>query len=556
MQVSLNQPLSVLVRKAANYAFRRAHQLTPAELLRQRRHTLARKSVERRFAKVARNHEPRFTGRVLLDGMYDNPNYWLRLSLFRSALGLANADEVGLLGPHNSRRSATTFSALGVDATIDLVAAERGLGSYRSRARTLLAATSDPAEILEWDLPYGVPALYLYDALLRRQQAVMVDLNHHKIELHVADALRSMQAAGDVVARGEFDLIVLSHHFDTRYSALTFAAIARGIPVYVLYGNMGHSKFVRFDCIEDTLRFIDSPSGQVLDRIPEEKAAALRHIGERYLTEYRWAGRTQDLGAIYAFQGSKRGVMSRNDLVARFKWDAARPIVAVYLGNGWDNIHGMGMRNFRDLEDWLQTTLETAKCTDAVNWLFRGHPIDRMYQGVNLQDRIPVDIPPHVRVCDTAWNNSDILASADAVVTYHGTAGVEFAAMGKPALLADRGWYHDCGIAKWSKSREEFLTNLSSNWWRDMDLDANRKRALLFAGLFFCTPEWRKSLIQGDDSRRQSLYSEIATLLETNPDAFEREVESIWQWFQAGAAGFHTWTMLSAENYALSNVKR
>lgn len=556
MQISLKQPFPVLARKAMVQALGHTRKLAPTEMREQWRNARARRVIEHRLAGLVQNRERRLTGRVLIDGMFDNPNYWLRLSLFRAALGLADGDEIGLLGVDNRGRVAKTFTNLGVGSTIDLMAAERDLGSYREQAREWLAATHDPAEILEWELPHGVPALYLYDALLRRQRAVTIKLNHHKIEFHIADALRSLQAAGDVVARGGFDLIVLSHHIDTRWSALTFAAIARGIPVIVLYGNMGHIKFVRFDQARDTLRFYDCPTGRDLDAVPQVKAVALRRIGERYLTEFRWTGRTQDLGAIYAFQGSKRGVTSRDDIAARFEWDAKRPIVAVYLGNGWDNIHGLGMRNFRDLEDWLLATLQVANGTNAVNWLFRGHPVDQWYHGANLLDLIPAVTLPHVRICDTAWNNSDILDAVDAIVTYHGTAGVEFAAKGKPVLLADRGWYHDCGFAKWSKSRDEYLANLAMNWWQDMDLAANRERALLFSGLFFCAPEWRGRFVQGDDSRRQSLYGDMGALLDGDKHAVEREIDGIWRWFQAGAVNYHTWTMLGAKSYALSNVKR
>ena len=555
MTISLKQPIPVLAGKARNHALGLMRKFSPKELRQRWCDDRMRRAVERRLADLVQDRERRFSGRVLIDGMFDNPNYWLRLSLFRAALGLAGGDEVGLLGPYNRRHVAASFKTLGVEKTIDLVAAERDLGSYRQRARALLAAIRDPAEILGWDLPHGVPGSYLYDALLRRQRAVSVDLDHYKIEIHIADALRSFQAAGDVVARGAFDLVVLSHHIDTRFSALAYAAIARGIPVIVLYGNLGQIKFVRFAHGDDTFRFTDSPSGRDLDGVPEDKAAVLRHIGERYLTEYRWAGRTKDLGAIYAFQGSQRGVILRDSIADCFKWDAKRPIVTVYLSNGWDNIHGLGMDNFRDLEDWLLTTLDVAARTTDVNWLFRGHPVDQWYHGANLLDKIPADTLPHVRICDTAWNNSDVLNASDAMITYHGTAGVEFAAMGKPVLLADRGWYHDCGFAKWSKSRDEYLANLATIWWKDMDLAANRERALLFSGLYFCSPEWQGQFVLGDDSRRQSLYGEMAELLDANSSALNREIEGIWRWFQEnGAANYHTWTMLGAARFAISNV--
>ena len=38
-----------------------------------------------------------------------------------------------------------------------------------------------------------------------------------------------------------------------------------------------------------------------------------------------------------------------------------------------------------------------------------------------------------------------MIENADALVTYHGTSALEYASLGKPVMVADRGWYHDFG---------------------------------------------------------------------------------------------------------------
>ena len=59
---------------------------------------------------------------------------------------------------------------------------------------------------------------------------------------------------------------------------------------------------------------------------------------------------------------------------------------------------------------------------------------------------------------DTSKSKS-VIEKSDGLVTYHGTSAIEFAAMGKPVMVTDKGWYHDCGFVKFPKSKKEYLKN-------------------------------------------------------------------------------------------------
>src|SRR4051812_9090175 len=63
---------------------------------------------------LARSTPYRFDGTVLVDAMWDNPNYWLRFSLLRAALGLAHGREIGLLGQFRRSHCAATLRSLGI----------------------------------------------------------------------------------------------------------------------------------------------------------------------------------------------------------------------------------------------------------------------------------------------------------------------------------------------------------------------------------------------------------------------------------------------------------
>ena len=58
---------------------------------------------------ISTKHSGDVTRYVLIDGMWHNPNYWLRFSMIRSALGLFNYNEIGLVGKYSKNKSTRIF---------------------------------------------------------------------------------------------------------------------------------------------------------------------------------------------------------------------------------------------------------------------------------------------------------------------------------------------------------------------------------------------------------------------------------------------------------------
>ena len=53
----------------------------------------SRRGLEKKTKNVKKN--------VLVDGLWDNPNYWFRYALIRKSLGLSNWSNTGLLGKYS-----------------------------------------------------------------------------------------------------------------------------------------------------------------------------------------------------------------------------------------------------------------------------------------------------------------------------------------------------------------------------------------------------------------------------------------------------------------------
>lgn len=214
-----------------------------------------------------------------------------------------------------------------------------------------------------------------------------------------------------------------------------------------------------------------------------------------------------------------------------------------------------GMKRFRDFLDWIQATLEVAIATPSVHWLFRAHPCDQWYGGLTLKDLLPRVLPEHITLVPVGCQGSNVMQVADALVTYHGTAAIEYASQGKPVLVADQGWYHDCGFVVVPDSREHYLQLLGQNWFNHVDRKTALKQAEVFAGFYFCCPDWQAGTSLPDDSDRQLLEKRLITYPKDHEDMIRREIGQIRNWLASKDPGYHTYKMRCSNNYALSNIK-
>jgi len=524
-------------------------QLHPRCLQRSYQEGVYREQAERILATFSMRGLEKFDGRVLVDAMWDNPNYWIRYTLLRAALGLANGHEVGVLGPYCVKSCMKTLKRFGISETVQITSLQdEDRETHRKEARRLRDHTRTPDDILHWPLPYNFPADFVYDGILKRQREACVNLEDPRLLDYVAEALGSIAAAEKVLNQHHFDLIVLSHAVNFQFAALAWLAVQRRIPVLIAYGNYGVARFAKMLEPHNIYDTTDRPQRCELDTLPGHKAKAMAAIGVSYLQKRR-AGETGDMGARYAFR-RYRGNINRAAIIEEFCWDSSLPIVAVYAANWFDFPHPCGMTSFRDFFDWIQATLTVAMRNRRANWLFKAHPCDEWYGGVTLADLIPpLKGYNHIRVVPKEWSGSALLDAVDGVVTYHGTVGVEAAAFGKPVLVSDRGWYHEAGFVKWPRSREEYLEALGTDWWKDLDLSATTHRARIFAGWYFGRPAWQGRFVLDDDTVQTLIYEKIPQLFQESDKVLDKELKTIQEWFNSRSRHYHTYKMSQAEEF-------
>jgi hypothetical protein len=496
---------------------------------------------------------PSFSGKVLVDAMWDNPNYWLRYTLLRRALNFDSVHEHAVYGPYAIKKIKKTLKTLNINSVGQFEKFYPDKNIIFKIVDDLIDGLKSSEEILKWTLPFNWPADLVYDGILKQQVLASVDIHDPYLKKYMYDAIGSIYAAKKIIEDVKPNLIVLSHAIQFRYSALAWQGFINKIPTVVLFGNLGVPRFFKINNRDDFYDWMDAPNGNDLASVSTRIVTAQKKIGQEYLNK-RLSGETADIGAVYAYQKNYEKY-EKEKVIKQYGWANDKPIVAVYTANWFDYPHAFGMSNFSDFYDWLIITLKAAIDNTEVNWLFKSHPIDQRYGGVRLKDLMPSENIGNVRMVPEKWNSNVVLDVADAVITYHGTAAIEFAALGKPAMIADRGWYHDTGIALWAKSRNEYIEYLSSFWWQGMDLKNAKEKAEQFSGWYYCCPKWQKPFIQKDDSVQSDIYEGFDEYINNSIVPIKKEINTIKEWYQSNERLYHTYKMKKTSEYMLSNLK-
>ncbi|MEG3618561.1 hypothetical protein V5T82_08860 [Magnetovibrio sp. PR-2] len=483
---------------------------------------------------------PALFGTVLVDATWDNPNFWYRFSLLRGALGLHKSKEVGIVGPWNINSSIKSLKNLGIRTV------ERNVGSPKRRhvteAAEILAGIKSQEDFLSVKLPYDLPAdVTLYDGVLARQKKETVDLDDPMLVDYVAEAISTFERNHRLLVEHKPSLVILSHSANFFAASLAVLACQMGIQVIQHNGDYGVLRFSKIRDPKDIYDFYDTISIDDIHKLSNEKQTQLLQLGAQYIKD-RLGGKTNDYGAQLSYN-KRDELIDKAAICKHFGWSEDKPIVGIYASNWFDFPHTVGMSHFTDFYDWILETYRVAVDTPEIQWLFKSHPCDAWYGGVTLEDVLDGTSAPNIRLANTKWNGRTMIDSIDAFVTYHGTIAIEAAVCRKPVMVADRGWYHHGGFAKWPSSREDYLGALKTHWWTEIDRDQAAQNASMFAGMFYCVSDEDKEIQMVEDIHKDIIYKTLPTFLSEGKETLIKEMQLIRNWYVSDSPYFHPYKM-------------
>ena len=499
-----------------------------------------REDFEGHLRGLPSNSRSLIQGSVLLDGTFDNPNFWFRTILLLKALGVNEPDKlIGLLGPYRANEQANTLRGMGAHFFEEMIPMPSN--SSKKLSNEMWAALESPDEILKWDLPEGIPAGLLYDHILKRQKSETVKIKEPKGRKCVEEFISAASSAKKFFTAEKPALFIASHAVGVS-SAWVWIALQHGVRVIVPFGYDGLCRFWSLSQVTDIFDFGHLLNPHSFKSLPKKQQEYFECQGEKRLS-MRFEGLAKDIGAVHAYD-KKVEKPTKEMICQKHGWSKEKPIVGFFSSNWHDYPHAFGMKRFRDHFDFAQTVLGVAKKAKRFNWLIKGHPLDNFYGSQAIEKLF------HDAECDhIKFSNQPCLFNAiDAAVTCHGTIGVEAVAMGRPVLVGDRGWYDDMGFVLKADNKKHFIELLGTEWWSDGDREENARLARRFAGILWGIPENQGEFFLEDDSKQWELYGKNISLIKNHGGPIEVEMEKIRQWYHSQAPNYHVHKVMNTFN--------
>jgi hypothetical protein len=466
---------------------------------------------------------------VVADGMWHNPNHFLRLRLFIEALSQQGAEFrlLGVLRTRADKRERRALERIGFHEFIYIDEDEElTTDGFLAEAEHLLSQVASHADMLDIRLPHGLPAYVVYDTVLKNARDPQPPINHPLWRKTLAQTLRNLAIYTREFERRKVTHVALSHAWKSEFGALIWLAISRQIPSYHLTGFVEGMRIRRFRSHEDYRNPVEHLPVATFDALPESVRDELAHIGAAGLERRIEGGVTSDINARYAFRPEIR-IDKRTRARAALVGTDKRPIVVVYAHVWFDFPHVFDMSHFTDFRDWMELTLAHVCSNKDVMWLIKPHPTEEWYGGFRLADLV-CKLPPHVNLLPLYTDSKTMLTAADCVVTVHGTVSLEAAALGLPVILADRSYFSNWGFGHVARDRADYLRLLSMAGRLATPSLVERDRArAAFALALTEPPEETGALHMSCDGFGSALYREIIGHVRSRTGALAKESQRL-----------------------------
>lgn len=489
---------------------------------------------------------------ILVDGSWDNPNFWLRLSIFLKGYGYNDFYKIGLTNKFNRYLGFCTFKMLSFNEVLFWPALHKRYDNNKIFADKLLKKISyDPKKLLNEKLPYDHPIIDYYDCLLKIQRVTTPNLISRDAVDILADLLDDLDMFNNLLSKKRPKLIILSHSSSQAVNYGTIVTIAKilKIPMVRISGFNGSLRFFRFDNYFETFDCLGGLSQKQIKNLNIQKKIQLGNLGKKYI-DSRTKGYVNDIASKMAYQ--KINISKKNPIhkgLINNSWKVKKPIIAVYAQVWIDNPHVFGLNNFDDSFDWLSSTFETAKNIKNVNWIFRPHPWEMVHGRPYLKDLFKDNIPDHINILNHGINGVDVLNVADGLITISGTAGIEYSSLGKAVILADTGWYHKAGFGTWTKTRKEYFNLLKTKWW-ERNISKNEiNNANIFAGSYFSSNSNDKNYYYQEDFHQSKIWKEIPSFLDKNKKNIYQEIINLNKWKRAEEKNYHRFKVINSKTF-------
>ena len=475
--------------------------------------------------------------KLLIDGHFYNLGYFYRLQLFRAALSSPHLIEHAYIWNYNKSICRNILKSIGIKSITDM--SKNNDKSIFSEAEMIANGFKNPIDIINYDFPEEIPGAYVFDVILKKQRSNTVDIKDKNLKQYIYEFLMAIKSSKDLLDEFKPDILAVSHNISFQCTPIVYLAAKRGISTIILSGAFGTPRFMKIRRPNDLFFGIPHPAKEDLDTINFSKKDHFRKIGSECLNK-RISGISNELcGQLAHGRGKKKLDIGNLN-------DCKKTLIAIYSACWFDFPHVFGMDRFVDVLDWLLATIKEASKNKDVLWLLKPHPAEKWYGGLTLEESIKGKLPSNIILLPDHYSGKAVMDVADALVTIHGTSAIEYAAYGKPVLVADKGWFQDSNFVVYPDSREHYLELLKTKWYEKINIQEIKENANFFAGVYFGLPDWQENAILPDDSERELLRKELPEFIDKNNQIINKEISLIKKWLTNDSIDYNTFKVIDS----------
>ena len=485
---------------------------------------------------------------ILFEGMWDNPNHWLRSWMFLQAILKGNeADIIGILRSRTDVIKKRSLEALGIRRFIYISDAFDQNGAFLSQAEGLLRHVESPHEMLRLKLPDDLPAYTYYDTLIRMARHPQPVIKDNPVCQKVLTEVLSLgKFYRDIFEKHKVMAVVSCQPWKNEWSTLCWTALRRNVPFYYMTAHYNSIRIRKMSAPEDYKAANEHMSYREFCSLPERVRNHLIERGRTYLKD-RFSGDSDFVIIRYAMNPAFRD-RDRVEFLRELGLAPEKPLVVIYAHSWFDFPHAQAMSHFTDPLDWVQLTIQTVTPLSDINWAIKPHPCDQWYGGIGIHDLVKRELPPHMVILPEPSDSLAIQSIADVLVTIHGSIAIEAVALGKPVLCADRSYYTDWGFTHTAVSREDYVEKLRHILTLEKPTIEQSRNAMAYASIYLGTPPQEEGYLKLPCDtlfrERTLLYDLLRKMLRNDMRSIDQEIERMREWLLSSHSSFNVWRIV------------
>ena len=480
---------------------------------------------------------------ILVDGLWDNPNHFMRLRIFIEALTIKENLKLAAFVENPNSRSIKTLSAIGFTQFFYISDFPINVGD-QNLAKDTLKNVKSHEDLLKIRLPEGLPFYYIYDTVLKTDRHPQTALNSELWVEKLADIYRLERFYNKIFESLNVDNIVLSHVVKNEYALLLYKGLRRKITCFNIYSAYEMMRIKRFDSLKDLERPMEILSFNKFLKMDQLTQRNINKAGIKYIDGLAKSKNT-DINITRAY-GMQKGKVN---ILKKLKIPKEKFIVSVFFHSWFDYPHAYGMRNFTDFLDWTNTTLAIARKRNDITWLLKPHPCETWYGGFFLH-QVAKKLPRHIHILDESTSVNTVLDVSKIVVTVHGTIAMESVARGIPAICADKIWFKDWNFVDNAVSKTDYekkLYNLNKSSFTLDKQKIERAAACAYLTLSPAEDQVRIKRLKSDHLPPSKIFSHLHKIIKSNNYIVD-QANLVCEWIESKDKNFCIYHKINLHN--------